>query len=168
MAGFIRGAFYSNVSAKDEIVLALLEGFFERTRVESERLLAEAEDPADFIAAMDSPERQIAFGLEEPGMLYIELVLHALRNPENRPRLIEHQRLVLDQMAGFLTRIAAADGTDIPGGVEDGAMLLSAFDSGLMLHALIDPEATGNTQQRWTRTMLTLHSLWVGGQQPPS
>lgn len=158
-AGFSRGAFYSNFEAKDELVMALLDRFFTVNELEIERLYGISDDPEDFIRSMGSSERRLAIPFGDPARLYMELTLHAMRNPDNRPQLIERQRRSLANIAGFIERIAEQLDIDVPGGVDDAAHLLLAFDSGLILNSLIDPEL--HDPDRWSRTVLALHRLWT-------
>jgi AcrR family transcriptional regulator len=162
-AGFSRGAFYSNFRAKDEIVLALLDQHLNESLSESlsetERLFDRYDDPEQFILAMESPERQRNSALGFNPMLYMELTLFALRNPANRTLLVERQRSAHARTKRIIELIAERLDVEIPGGAADAATLIMAFDTGLSMHALIDPESCRPTQ--FSDTVLTLHRLWT-------
>ncbi len=159
-AGFSRGAFYSNFKAKDELVLELLEDHLSASLEEVDRLYDESADAESFIVMMESDERRRPDPIQGNGVLYIELVLYALRNPENRPRLVERQRKQYERSAAILSKIQADVGVPFPGRSEDMVALILAFDDGLLLHQLIDPESYRPGQS--AATMLALHRLWTG------
>ncbi len=158
-AGFSRGAFYSSFSTKDDIVFELLDIHFEANQAEGQRLYDSSSDAVSFIEAMNSDERRRTMPVDDVGMLYMELNLYAVRNSENRPRLVERQRRDFEMMRGFVTQIVEAEGLEVPGEIEDVVHLLLALDTGLLLHALIDPET--QDPQRWARIVTTLHTLWT-------
>ena len=160
-AGFSRGAFYSNFKAKDELVLELLEVQLAASLQEVDRLFDTSSDAESFITRMESDDRQRNDPISGDGILYIELMLYALRNPENRPRLVERQRKQYERTAQILDKIQADVGVPFPGRSEDMVALILAFDDGLLLHQLIDPESY--RQGQYADTMLALHRLWAGG-----
>lgn len=158
-AGFSRGAFYSNFGAKDELVIELLEEHLIANLAEIDRLFDVAADPADFIQSMESEERRRDDVIKGNGLLYIELMLYALRNPDNRPRMVERQNRSYDKTRQILGKIEADSGVPLPGPIDDMAALVLAFDDGLMLHQLIDPEAVRPRQ--FPETMGVLYRLWL-------
>lgn len=162
-AGFSRGAFYSNFSAKDELVLELLEDHLSVTLAEVDRLFDLSEDTESFIMLMESDERRRTDPTGANGLLYIELLLFAMRNPDNRPRLVERQRRARDKTVQTLRKIEADAGRRYPGRIEDMAALILAYDDGLLLHQLIDPDSYREGQ--YSETMVALHQLWTS--QPP-
>lgn len=159
-AGFSRGAFYSNFKAKDELVLELLEDHLSASLAEVDRLYDESADAESFIMMMESDERRRPDPIKNNGVLYIELVLYALRNPDNRPRLVERQRKQYETSAAILAKVQADVGVPFPGRTEDMVALILALDDGLLLHQLIDPESYRPGQ--YADTMLALHQLWAG------
>lgn len=159
-AGFSRGAFYSNFTAKDDLVFALLDAHFDANHAEVERLYDKSVGVLEFIESMNSDERRRNLPVDDVGMLYMELTLYALRNPENRPRLLARHRGEKAIMRETLVQIQEDEGMDYPVSVDDVAEFLLAFDTGLLVHALIDPE--GYDQQRWARTVTALHRIFTG------
>lgn len=159
-AGFSRGAFYSNFKAKDELVLELLEEHLSANLAEIDRLFDISENTEDFIHSMESDERRRTDPTRGNGLLYIELVLYALRNPDNRPRLLERQRRSYDKTKQILSKIEASAGIEFPGRIDDMAALILCFDDGLLLHQLIDPDSYRPGQ--FGDTMSTLYRLWTG------
>jgi AcrR family transcriptional regulator len=158
-AGFSRGAFYSNFESKDELVMALLEQHLSESLGEAERRFESYDDPEEFIVSMDSPERERNSPIGQNPMLYMELTLFALRNPANRPRLVARQRSAHERTKRLIEMIAAQLGIEIPGGADDAATLVMAFDTGLAMHGLIDPESTH--PGHFSEILVTLHRLWA-------
>jgi len=160
-AGFSRGAFYSNFSAKDELVIELLDVHMASSRAAIDQLYAESESPADFIDNMES-ERRVRNGpldIEDGGLLYVELLLYAMRNKDNRPKLIEHHRKLRESNTRVVRQIVEAIGRDYPVPVEDVTSIIMAIDVGLNLNTLVDPESYRPTQ--FSEIMAVLHDLWL-------
>ncbi len=162
-AGFSRGAFYSNFGAKDELVIELLEEHLTANLAEIDRLFDESADPGDFIQSMESERRRRDDYIAGNGLLYIELMLYALRNPDNRPRMVERQNRSYDKTRQILRKIEAESGAPLPGPIDDMAALILAFDDGLMLHQLIDPGTVRPRQ--FAETMAVLYRLWLTAEQ---
>lgn len=158
-AAFSRGAFYSNFDSKDELVMDLLEQHLSESLGEAERLFDRYDDPEDFITSMESPERERNSVIGVNPMLYMELSLFALRNPANRPRLVARQRSAHERTKRIIETIAEQLDIEIPGGSDDAATLVMAFDTGLSMHALVDPESTH--PGHYSEILLTLHRLWA-------
>lgn len=160
-AGFSRGAFYSNFRAKDDLVLEMLDEHLAVNMAEMERLYEASADPADFLRLMESDTRRRSGPLDvtDGGLLSMELLLYALRNPENRPRLVERQRRLHDLNRQIVERIARELGKSYPVSTDDVAALIMALDEGFNLHAIIDPESY--RPQQFSETVIMLHELWL-------
>ncbi|RZQ65327.1 TetR/AcrR family transcriptional regulator [Amycolatopsis suaedae] len=130
-AGFSRGAFYGNFADKQELVRELL---LERTRAEESEVRAMG---ASFAAASEELRawnRERAEHLPQWLALRLELVLHALREPDSRPLAAERDRRA---------QAAIADGVraNTPGADADFlALLIHALEDGLLIQHLLDPE----------------------------
>ncbi len=139
-AGFSRGAFYSNFTDKDELVMALLSRMTDENIDEIESLLDRHPDPNDYIRATQelhrSPQRRR--GTHHP-VLSVELVLYALRNPLAQPLL--HDRLQRTEQVVWRVVQHAADqlGLAAANNRQAIAAMITAMDDGFSLHALIDP-----------------------------
>lgn len=160
-AGFSRGAFYSNFATKDDLVLQLLENHLEETVANVEAQYERAASPLEFLAgigaepvAKDGPLRA-----ERRGVLRMELMLHAARNPECRPRLVSHQRRLHAMYASVLDRIATEIDRELPAPTDDMAALLIGFDEGLSLMQLLDPGFYRDSQ--YADMLVTLHRMWM-------
>lgn len=158
-AGFSRGAFYSNFDSKDELVLALLNFNLDENTAELETARDEMNDTGAFIRSLDSGERPRPSPLVGHPELYIELVLHAYRNPANRERLVDYQRRSFDATRRLVQQIADEAGREIPGGIENAVGLIMAFDVGMSVNQLLDPDSYH--QGQYGETLATLYQLWM-------
>lgn len=165
-AGFSRGAFYSNFSAKDELVVEILATHMANSSAEVERLFATSSDPADFIASMESDRRERTGPLDFDGAdgLYVELLLYALRNPKNRPLLVDYHRRQREANVRLLEQIVDAAGRDYPMPLDQVSAFVMAVDMGVGLQKLIDPEL--NPPDQFTEFMVMVHRLWMAA--PPN
>lgn len=159
-AGFTRGAFYSSFGTKNDLVLEVLDAMLDANLAEIERLYEISDSPEGFIESMESSERR-RVGVASVGpRLYIELLFVALADPENRPRMVERQRRQHEVTKGMVVRLAEASGRQLPGSADDIASLIMAFDDGLSIHQLVDPD--GYRPGQFADTMLMLNQLWLG------
>jgi len=160
-AGFSRGAFYSNFSAKDELIIELLSVHMAGSSAEIDRLYKSSADTTDFVDNMESERRERTgpLDLEDGGILYVELLLYALRNPENRPKLVDHQRRLQASNVQVLEQIVQDVGRDYPIALPDAASLIMAIDIGLNLNSLVDPES--HRPNQFSEFMGLLHRLWL-------
>lgn len=164
-AGFSRGAFYSNFAAKDDLVIELLDVHMESNAASINKLYANSASPAEFINNMESEhrERNGPLDIEDGGILYVELVLYVLRNPENRPKLVDHHRKLRAGNTQVVEQILEALGREYPVPTDDVVSLIMALDVGLNLNQLIDPDSYRPTQ--FSEFMNLLQRLWLAA--PP-
>lgn len=166
-AGFSRGAFYSNFAAKDELIIELLEVHTAANTAELDRLYASSDNPTDFVENIESSARRRTGPLdlgEDGGVLYVELLLFALRNPENRPRLLAHHRRLRETNLQMLAQIEEAEGRKYPAPLEDIVSLIMAIDIGLNLNHLVDPES--HQADQFSELVGLLQRLWLAS--PPA
>lgn len=162
-AGFSRGAFYSNFAAKDELVLEILEAHLESTIARTEEMFENSANPLEFLQNMEAeaPPESSPLDVGDAHLLDAELMLYALRSPENRPRLVEHQRRHRAVNRKIIEQISKAVGKEYPVPLDDIATLIAAFDRGLSIQWLIEPESVRPGQ--FSETIVTLHRLWLEG-----
>lgn len=134
-AGLTRGAFYSNFTDKDELIIAMLEDHVDRSIRHHRELLAHHPTPEDFIAAMRASDRGRHDPLGRAPLLHIELILFAARSERRRPELAKRLRARRALVAEILSGIGFAD-------PEQGSAMLLALEDGFRLHRLIDPAST--------------------------
>src|ERR1700746_3131363 len=99
-AGFSRGAFYSNFTSKDELIIAMLEEHVAQSIRRSLELLEKHKDPADFIQALKSMYRSQQCPLGRSPLLHMEMILYVARAEKRRPelakRLHARRKLIAD------------------------------------------------------------------------
>lgn len=138
-ADMTRGALYSNFADKNELVMAMIDDHVERDIAELERLMRVAASPTDWVELIESPERRREGPLGTDPVLYLEFTLYALRNPDNRPRLADHQRQWREVIAANIRAENARLGVDPPMPVKDAAAMILAMDNGYLLSEMIEP-----------------------------
>lgn len=134
-AGLTRGAFYSNFRDRDELASLVAEHKVTETIARNLRILTEHEDPEKFAAALAE-----AFVEDGTVPLHIELMLHALRSPEQRVRYAEAMRRLREGLEPVVERALRNAGVIGPIDAKRIITILLALEDGLTLHGLIDPD----------------------------
>ena len=141
-AGFTRGAFYSNLTSKDELIIAMLEDHVEQSIRRNLDLLARHKNLADFIEALRTMDRSRQDPLGRAPLLHMEMILFVARAEKRRPdlakRLRARRKLITDIIE---TTLKNSGKTGALNPTWTGAILL-ALEDGFRLHRLIDPETT--------------------------
>jgi AcrR family transcriptional regulator len=139
LAGYTRGAVYSNFKDKNDLALAIIE-----------RRIAEACSILNEVAAGegDSRERAQQAGTrfsrllndQRPwGPLFLEFVTHASRHPDLARRLTELYRGLAESIADVLRATGLHEGPRRPT-TERLALIMLAATDGAALERMIDPE----------------------------
>jgi AcrR family transcriptional regulator len=139
LAGYTRGAVYSNFKNKNDLAVAILE-----------RRVGEVRRVLDELSAADGDSQERAhaagkrfsdlFNAERAwGPLFFELVSHSSRDPELGRRMTELYRGLADSIAKVLRTMGASDG---PGEAAPDrlALIMLAASYGADLQRMIDPE----------------------------
>jgi AcrR family transcriptional regulator len=140
-AGFTRGAFYSNFNSKDELIIAMLGDHVEQSIRRCLELLANHQDPADFIDAVRNMDRSRQDPLGRSPLLHMEMILFVARAEKRRPELAKRLRARRQMVTEIVETTARHSGRTFPDPAWVGAILL-ALEDGFRLHRLIDPETT--------------------------
>jgi AcrR family transcriptional regulator len=135
-AGFTRGAFYGNFADKHELVRELLHRRTERELAEVRELL----DGADGQTRLREWNRARAEHLEEWLALRLELLLHALRHPEDRPALAEREHMAREAHAQALAARFEERGVAPPADPQQLALIVHALEDGLLLQRMLTPD----------------------------
>ena len=146
MAGFTKGAIYSNFKSKDDLFIALLESRYQSGMAS---LLAHLE-------AADTPHRASDFrgriadelddaGAQNWGPLYQEFLVYAMRNPDARSKLAELERAEVDALAAVIAAERERHGIKDTHSVEQAARFVAASMRGLITMRLIDSAAVDET-----------------------
>ena len=141
VAGFTKGAVYSNFKSKDDLFLALLEDRYQSGRTSLRAFLDAADGPHQ---ASDFLER-IVTGFGDPrdpwGDLYQEFLVYAMRNPEARQKLAELERADLAALAALIQAEREKHGIEDTHSVEHAARFVVALMRGLFTMHLIETTA---------------------------
>ena len=141
-AGFTRGAFYSNFTSKDELIIAMLEDHVEQSIRRNLDLLARHKSLADFIDALKTMDRGLQDPLARSPLLHMEMILFVARAEQRRPelakRLRARRKLITDIVE---TTLKNSGRTGVLNPAWTAAIVL-ALEDGFRLHRLIDPETT--------------------------
>jgi AcrR family transcriptional regulator len=154
-AGFTKGAVYSNFKSKDDLFLALLDDREER-------------QAAAFQSELESGPRPQSEGLPrikglisegwsgDWGILYLEFVLYAARNPEARSKLAASARKVHETVQRMLDREYARSGATPRLPTRDLTTIALALFNGLGIDHIVDPEAV--TEETLDTTLAFMYS----------
>lgn len=146
-AGFTRGAFYSNFSDKDELVVALLRQEIDNRYAAAERAIAAMKSAA--LSETDA-EQLVGIALsafEEAGrngrdwiLTQQELLLHAARAPKVRDSYLAFADECVKQLSSLIGDAIAYAGREFTVSFEDAITLLSAAHQQVHLSALLHAE----------------------------
>src|SRR6476661_5490889 len=141
-AGFTRGAFYSNFSSKDDLVLELsrrhAENLVERIRRASKREHATAEEVLrDVFAALADDSRSKERWL----VLTTEFTLHAIRDANARRAWAAQQRRVRDELVTVVDEAVARKGQSLPIPTELFVLAAMSLAQGSMTQRLVEPSS---------------------------
>jgi AcrR family transcriptional regulator len=141
-AGFTRGAFYSNFTSKDELIIAMLENHVEQSIRRMHELLARHKTLADFIDALKTMDRSQQDPLGRSPLLHMEMILFVSRAEKRRPELAKRLRARRKLIADIVATTAKNSGRNgVLSPAWAGAVVL-AMEDGFRLHRLIDPDTT--------------------------
>jgi AcrR family transcriptional regulator len=141
-AGFSRGAFYSNVESKDELIIAMLEDHVEQSIRRNLDLLAMHKDPADFIDALKTMDRTRQDPLGRSPLLHMEMILFVARAEKRRPELAKRLRARRKLITDIVETTLKNSGRNPALNPTWTAAIVLALEDGFRLHRLIDPETT--------------------------
>ena len=141
-AGFTRGAFYSNFTSKDELIIAMLEDHVEQSIRRNLDLLARHRNLADFIDALRTMDRGRLDPLARSSLLHMEMILFVARAEKRRPDLAKRLRARRKLIADIVETTLKHSGKNAALNPNWTAAILLALEDGFRLHRLIDPETT--------------------------
>jgi AcrR family transcriptional regulator len=141
-AGLTRGAFYSNFSSKDELIIAMLEDHVEQSIRRNLDLLARHKAPEDFIDALKAMDRSRQDPLGRSPLLHMEMILFVARAEKRRPDLAKRLRARRKLVADIVEATSKNSGRKPSLNPAWSGAILLALEDGFRLHRLIDPETT--------------------------
>ena len=141
-AGFSRGAFYSNFTSKDELIIAMLEDHVEQSARRHLDLLTRHRNLADFIDALKTMDRSRQDPLGRSPLLHMEMILYVARAEKRRPDLAKRLRARRKLIADIVETASKNSGQNVALNPTWTGAILLALEDGFRLHRLIDPETT--------------------------
>lgn len=141
VAGFTKGAVYSNFKSKDDLFLALLEHHLAQGDLRLRAAIEQSDVPpeqrlGDFVMLIREAGPQDAPPWSE---LYQEFSTYALRNEEARSKLAELDRRQAQSLAAILFERRAINGIDTEQTAHRLALVVLSLMKGLDQWALVDP-----------------------------
>jgi AcrR family transcriptional regulator len=167
MAGFTKGAVYSNFKSKDDLFLALLDDRLEREADAMRLELAnrDSRPPGEqFSSILDLIER---YSDDDWTALALEFVLYARRNPEARAKLTASARRQHAATRGMLEQEYERVGARPEFSTEVLATISTALFEGLGIGRLVDPSTYTESMMREVLAFLYA-TIGVDGVTPPS
>ena len=149
VAGFTRGAIYSNFGSKEELVAAVIDHYRDTllAGVMDAMESGGSYDPMAEAEAASEMWAQVWVRQREYLALALELRLYALRNPRARERVAALERQNGDKMAAFIEDEFAKRGVALGVPARDLADVGRAAVMGLEQMAAIDEENAENYQR---------------------
>jgi AcrR family transcriptional regulator len=141
-AGFSRGAFYSNFTSKDELIIAMLEDHVAQSIRRNLDLLARHKNIDDFIAALKNMDRSQQDPLGRSPLLHMEMILFVARAEKRRPELAKRLRARRKLTADIVEATSKNSGSNRALNPTWTGAIVLALEDGFRLHRLIDPETT--------------------------
>lgn len=141
VAGFTKGAVYSNFKSKDDLFLALFKANYEREMAQTLATLKSSVVPAvdrisDFVALIREESRQSP----NSALLYLEFWLYAARNPEARARLAAIDDEAVQSLAELLRTEAEHEGGELLEDPERIARVIEMLFRGIGLLRAMQPD----------------------------
>ncbi|WP_116046633.1 TetR/AcrR family transcriptional regulator [Amycolatopsis palatopharyngis] len=139
VAGYSKGAVYSNFKNKDELCLAVLDTIHEQQAASMAESLVAADSMEGMLAAFQEwAERSI--GDEAWTALEVEFATNARRDQHIRAELAKRDRTIRDLISGLLTAHAERFDIPLPMPADDCATALLSLGIGLGVQRAIDPD----------------------------
>jgi AcrR family transcriptional regulator len=142
VAGYTKGAVYSNFKSKDDLFLALLESRYEAGMTSLRAYLDTAAKPhqaADFLDRITTELDDASTNAWGP--LYQEFLVYAMRNAAARAKLAELERADVRSLSALIASERERHGLRDTHSVEQAARFVVALMRGLITMRLIDPSA---------------------------
>src|SRR5580700_4850665 len=143
VAGFSKGAVYSNFKNKEDLFLALFKSNYDREMEALRATLEASEVPAearlsDFVALIRDENGQVG---DSFGLLYEEFWLYAVRNPAAREQLIRLEDENIRGIAEVIEAERVRQGIPALESAERAARIISVLFHGIGRLRVLQPEA---------------------------
>jgi AcrR family transcriptional regulator len=169
LAGFTKGAVYSNFKNKEDLFFELIDERIERALIVLTDLMEHTpRTPAQQLPTIQHLLHEESLFWDETWQtLYLEFVVYARRNPAAREKLAaraERERAVAQR---FIEDEYAKRGAEPPSPPVELAKVTMAMFSGLSLDSLIDPDSVSDTTFE-TALSLLYRAMEVGHDPEPT
>ena len=142
LAGFTKGAVYSNFKNKEDLFLALLEAHYQRELAAVRATLEDGDSPEAQLSEFATLIRDQAKAMGDNWtMLYEEFCLYAMRNPTAREKLAAFDTLDVDSVAEIIEAERARYGMEPAEPARQAARIVVALIRGISIMRAIDPDA---------------------------
>lgn len=138
VAGFSKGAIYSNFASKEDLFLAVLDRHNEEQRASLAETLARGTTVEERLAAVGAWFRRVLETDREWTLLALEFTMYAARNPEVRSALADRDAETRQRITELIGAQAADLGLDLPVPAPTIATAILAMGTGLSITRLID------------------------------
>jgi len=142
LAGFTKGAVYSNFKNKEDLFLALLESHYQQELAAVRATLEHADSPAsqlsEFATLLGDQAKTLG---DNWTMLYEEFCLYAMRNPTAREKLAAFDALDVDSVADIIEAERARYGMEPIESARQAARIVVALMRGIGIMRAIVPDA---------------------------
>ena len=139
MAGFTKGAVYSNFKSKEDLFVAVLEDQVQAQIGQVEAMLGERPmpDDVDYAAMREllTPQYEVNWTV-----LYLEFVVYALRNPSAMAKVAAYRRRTRDAVERLVQQTWASQGFEAEISARAVATISLALFGGIDLDRLVDPD----------------------------
>jgi AcrR family transcriptional regulator len=139
LAGFTKGAVYSNFKSKEDLFVAVLEQQVQAQLAQVEALLADHRRPAEVDYAVMrellTPQYEINWTV-----LYLEFVLYSLRNPAAQAKVAAYRRRTRDAVERMVEQTWATQDFEPELSARAVATITLALFGGIDLDRLVDPD----------------------------
>jgi AcrR family transcriptional regulator len=141
VAGFTKGAVYSNFASKDDLFLALFKANYEHEMARLVATLESSDVPAvnrlsDFVALIQDETR----GARTSPLLNMEFWLYAARNPEARARMAAIDDEAVAGWAELLRTLRQSEGLEPLEDTERVARVIETLFRGISMLRVLQPE----------------------------
>ena len=138
-AGFTRGAFYSNFTSRDDLVLAMIADDRARALAEIETVLADPpDDPGAIVAAIQ--ERLADLDSLRRHLVRTELTLYALRSSAVRDDFVRVRREFREGFRQAIDAAARAKGLSLLLDTDLLVRTVEALHDGATMQSLLEPD----------------------------
>jgi len=157
LAGFSKGAVYSNFASKDELFLALMDQQVRARIAYARETLQHPQESG--LAGKVVGDRLTAALIEDRDwqLLFLDYVQRAVRDPSVRAEFTRHRRHVREMIADAIREFAgASDATSDSLDADELATTILALSNGLAIERFTDPAAV--PEELLGRILQILHS----------